>query len=302
MSTSDPSGPPSFGQGPPGLRPGAPAPPSAGPGSPPPAGWLPVGPGEAPAAPAGAKRSGRNPVGTIAGIVLIVAGVAGAAALFVVGNQQLGDGVSKLARGPANCVTDLRVESDGTYYFYLETKGELGDVGGDCGEEGDTYEADEGERARIRLADRDDEPVRLHRASGASYDTDGYRGELVQTADLEAGRYALTVTSDGNVVVAVGQRNVDDLKPSPLWPVLCAAVGIVLGVLLLVLSKGRKPSLATPAGQPLPSAPGGPPAPPFSGASGWTSPAAAPPRPMGDPPPAPSGDHDPFMPPPPPNP
>lgn len=226
--------------------PGPPAGPPPGPAQP--GGWIPVGAGAPPVVPTvagGGRRRGR-PVLVGLGVLLIVAGIGGAIALVVAGSQRLTDGVEKLARGPANCVTTLDVAKDATYYFYVETKGELGDVRGNCPAIGETFDVDGDSRARLSLQDEDGESVRLERADGVTYDSGGYRGELVRVADLEEGSYQLAVEADDGVAVAVG-ADVDGLKMNVVLPIIIGVVGLVLGLLAILFGR-RGGAPAAPVG------------------------------------------------------
>jgi hypothetical protein len=252
---------------PPGLTPGAP-PVSQTPGG----GWIPVGPGGPPAPPVvpvateGGRRRGR-PALTALGIVLIVAGIGGAVGLFVAGSQRYSDGIEKLARGPANCVTTIDVAKDATYYFYVETKGEVGDIRGNCPSLGESFAVDGDGDARVSLQDDDGEAVRLRRADGTTYDSGGYSGELIRSARLDEGRYQLAVEADEDVVVAVG-GDVEDLKTSLVLPIIVGLAGVVLGLGLLLLGRRGKPATPTGGGHSLPNAPLGPTA--ASAPTGWS--------------------------------
>jgi hypothetical protein len=203
---------------------------------------------------------------TVLGIVLVVGGIGAAIALFVAGSQRYSDGIEKLARGPATCATTLDVEEDATYYFYVETKGEVGDVRGNCPAIGESFDVDDDVDARFTLQDEGGESVRLRRAEGTSYDSGGYRGELVRTARLDAGSYQLAVEADDDVVVAVGQ-DVEDLKTNLVLPIVVGAAGLVLGLALLLFGRrrGSAAPVGGPHGSPMPApATGGTPPPP-----GW---------------------------------
>src|SRR6478735_1318079 len=200
--------PPPFGQQPGGLPPGlTPGGGGAPPSSSTPPGWIPVGAGPPPqipvsaAGPSGGGR-GRNKLLTGLGVLLIVLGVVGALLIALGGSRRYGDGVKDLARGPADCVTRLQVDQDDTYYFYVESKGEVADVRGDCPATGDSFDTSNPDTPTLTLVDADGDAVRLRRADGVTYDTAGYQGELVRSAELDAGRYELSVTADDDVVVA----------------------------------------------------------------------------------------------------
>ena len=131
----------------------------------------------------------------VLGLILIVAGIGGAIALVIAGSSRYGDGIEKLARGPANCATVLDVAASDTYYFYVETEGDVAEVRGDCPAVGESFEADGADEPSLALADREGDGVRLRRADGISYDANGYSGEVVHTrASCDEGRYILTVT------------------------------------------------------------------------------------------------------------
>ena len=262
--------PPGQGGLPPGLTPGGPPPAGQQPGS----GWIPVGAGGPPAPPvvadgAGGGRGRRRPGLTVLGIVLVVGGIGAAVALFVAGSQRYSDGIEKLARGPANCVTTIDVGKDATYYFYVETKGEVADVRGNCPAVGESFDVGDDGDARLTLSDEDGESVRLRRSEGTTYSSGGYSGELVRTARLDSGRYQLAVEADEDVVVAVG-RDVDDLKTNVVVPIIVGAAGVVLGIALLLLGRRRSPA-APAGGQPRPVAPmPGPTGPAAQPSAGWS--------------------------------
>lgn len=255
---------------PPGLTPGAPPPAGPPPGS----GWIPVGAGGPPAPPVvpvtadGGRRRGR-PALTALGLLLIVAGIGAAVALFVAGSQRYSDGIEKLARGPANCVTTLDVAKDATYYFYVETKGEIGDVRGNCPTVGESFDVDGDGDARLSLSNDDGDAVRLRRAEGVTYSSGGYSGELVRSARLDAGQYQLAVEADDDVVVAVG-RDVDGLKTNLLLPIIVGVAGLALGIAVLLLGRRRGPA-APAGGPPMPetSFPASTPGAPAQSPGGW---------------------------------
>jgi hypothetical protein len=189
----------------------------------------------------------------VLGLLLIVGGIGAAVALYVAGTQRYSDGIEKLARGPASCVTTIDVDQDDTYYFYVETKGEVGDVRGNCPAIGESFDVGDDGDASLTLQDQDGESVRLRRAEGTTYSSGGYHGELVRTARLDAGRYQLSVEADDDLVVAVGS-DVEDLKANLLLPIIVGAAGLVLGIIVLLLGRRRAPA-APAGGQPGAAAP-----------------------------------------------
>lgn len=236
-------------------------------------------PPSTPPTPAASGGRKRRPLVLVLGLLVLVGGLGAAVVLALGGSKQLEDGVKDLARGPANCVTTLEVERDATYYFYVESTGVLGDTRGDCPSLGDSYDVGDAGEPALSLTDADGEAVRLRRADGISYDTGGYSGELVNTARLEEGRYQLAVTADDDVVIAVG-LDVDTLEPNVILPIVVGAAGLLLGIALLLLSRGGRRSTPTAPG-PMASSSG----PPAAGApTAWVPQ----PAPQPGPPPPPT--------------
>ncbi|MEO7398895.1 MAG: hypothetical protein ABIW84_10050, partial [Ilumatobacteraceae bacterium] len=108
------------------------------------------------------------------GILVLLGGVGTGAALFVTSGAQYEDAVKSLQRAPVGCDTEFDFTGTGTFVFYTETKGVIGDIRGDC-ENTDTDYDSGGERVRVTLTltdDRGDE-VDLDRESGITYDRAG---------------------------------------------------------------------------------------------------------------------------------
>ena len=112
------------------------------------------------------------------------------------GVQRYDDAVADLAPAPDGCDTTLVFDRTGTYTFFVETMGEVGEIDGDCDGDDKEYDfnGDETPRVDLTLVDGDGDEVDLDRASGPSYDQGGASGSGVRTADIEdTGAYVLRV-------------------------------------------------------------------------------------------------------------
>ena len=143
----------------------------------------------------------------VAGVVLIVAGVVVGVLLWLAAGQRYDDAVADLAPVPLGCTTTLAFERTGTYTFFVETKGEIGEIDGDCVTDGRSYDVDAEDTPRVSLAlvdERGDE-VDLDRVDGPSYDRSGRRGVGVRTVGDRRGR-RLRADGDGDVRRGPGRR------------------------------------------------------------------------------------------------
>ena len=106
----------------------------------------------------------------ILGIVALVVGVVGAIVLWMLASKRYDDAVADLAPAPVGCDTTLVFDRTGTYTFFVETMGEVGEIDGDC--DGDDreydFDGDETPRVDLTLVDGDGDEVDLDRASGPS--------------------------------------------------------------------------------------------------------------------------------------
>ena len=119
----------------------------------------------------------------VAGVVLIVAGVVVGALLWLAAGRRYDDAVADLAPVPLGCTTTLSFDRTGTYTFFVETKGEIGEIDGDCVTDDRAYDVDAGDvpRVSLELIDERGDEVDLDRTAGPSYDRAGRRGVGVRT-------------------------------------------------------------------------------------------------------------------------
>jgi hypothetical protein len=265
-----------------------------------------------PPAPARPRPNRLRPLLVGLGLLSILVGVV----LAAVAGRRYDDAVTDLAPAPVGCETSLEFDGAGTYTFFLETKGQVGELEGDCAATDREYEY-EGEalpRVSLTLVDADGQEVDLDRVDGPSYDRAGREGTAVRRASIDGpGTYVLSVDADEpDVMVRVGkdpEQGVLPLRAGGGVLILGGMVAVVLGLVL-----GRDRSLPPAAGGTTPywQPSGGPPpvappyahqpsAPPWSPGPPpgpvWATPSPSPPR---RPPPPPPGAPGRPLPPPPP--
>jgi hypothetical protein len=231
------------------------------------------------------------------GLALAIAGIAAIVAGVLVGNSRYEDGVKKLARAPVGCTTTLQFDKSGTYRLYLETKGKVTSVGGDCGAGGSFEHTGSAPQIdELTLVDAAGDEQSLKDASGKDYDSAGSKGAEIRTVELaDSGTYRLTVkSSDTEFAVAVGKDPKGDGESLRNLGVGAGTILLVLGIVFTLLGLRRRPgpaTVATPAW--TPSTPAAP-APPMATWGVPPAPSAVPP-----PPPPPSAWDTPPPPPPP---
>ena len=192
----------------------------------------------------------------VAGLVVLVLGVLVGIVLWVVAGNRYDDAVGALAPVPIGCTTTLAFDRAGTYTFYIETKGEVAEIDGDCVTDDRTYDVDEDDAPRVSLTlvDEQGDEIDVDRADGPSYDRAGQRGVGVSTADIDdPGDYELTATSDAEeteVLVRVGRDPAAGVTGLRVASIASIVVGVVVGLLLLLVVGRRRPTPApvTPAG------------------------------------------------------
>jgi hypothetical protein len=185
-----------------------------------------------------------------AGIVLLVVGVVAGIALWLAAGQRYDDAVRDLAPVPIGCTTTLQFDRTGTYLFFVETTGTVGEIDGDCQNDDHDYDvaADDAPRVSLSLLDDQGDELDLDRVDGPSYDRAGRRGVGVRTVDIdETGDYELTATAtvdDTDVVVRVGRDPSSGVAALRAGGVTTLLLGVAAGLLLLLVSGRRRPEPA----------------------------------------------------------
>ena len=68
----------------------------------------------------------------VTGLVVLLAGLIGGGAVVAKGKSNYEDAVHSLARAPVGCTTTLVFDKADKFIVYIETKGKLTELSGDC--------------------------------------------------------------------------------------------------------------------------------------------------------------------------
>lgn len=208
----------------------------------------------APAPAAGGRKKGL----LIAGIVVLLGGVGGGLALLASAGATYEDATKNLARAPIGCTTTLEFDSTGTFFVYVETTGQIGEVRGDCEGTDTDYEndADADPDVELTLVNEDGDEIDLDSDDSKDYDAAGFVGRSIATVEIEdAGSYELSVASeDEDFAIAVGKDPTEAAGPAGVLGLALAVVGGLAGLVMIILGLRRKKG--TPdAGMPAAAAP-----------------------------------------------
>jgi hypothetical protein len=208
----------------------------------------------------GTRSRGRGAAAAF-GFILLFAGLIGGGVLFVLSLQRHDKAIEKFARAGVGCTTSLEFSKSGTFYVYEETEGEF-----DPQEIGCEPAATPGQAFGFDFDGP--APVSPREDTSISYDTDEFTGTSVARFEVtEPGTYELEVRGDSlDSWAAVGRdpsNNVDEMRRGAI---IVAAIGILLGGLLLALAGRRSKAAATPS---IPEGPGWGPRPGDGGVRAW---------------------------------
>ena len=200
-------------------------------------------------APAASPGKGMTMLGAAVAAIGVIVGLA----LILMSGSSKEETVKKFARAPAGCTTSLEFDHAGNYTLYLETKGQVPNLGGDCAANGTTYQHAGGiPSVSVTLVDGAGTAVATASAAGSSYDEGGYAGSALLTAAVPAaGTYQITVTSDAtDVAIAIGGDPEGSAGTMKTIGFAVLAVGVLggLGLILLGRKKNASPAAAAPAG------------------------------------------------------
>lgn len=200
------------------------------------------------------------------GIAIAVLGIGAGVALIALSGAAKEETIKKFARAPVGCTTTLEFDKSATFTLYIETKGTIASVDGDCEAGGTSYERgdDDLPRVSLTLLNSADEESALSPAAqvDTSYAAGDFAGQAYQTVDItEPGTYRLTVTSDDtDFAIAIGGDPEADAEAMTLAGGGAFLVGLLVGGLLIVLGLRKKktpPSAPTGAQTPWQPTPAG---------------------------------------------
>ena len=195
----------------------------------------------------GPRSRGRGAAAAF-GFILLFAGLIGGGVLFVLSLQRHDKAIENFARAGVGCKTSLDFNQTGTYYVYEETAGNPDFEALGCeplATPGQPFGFDfDGPAPTSPRAD-----------TSITYDTDEFTGASVARFEVtESGRYEITVTGDSiESWAAVGRDPSADVDDYRRGAIIVAAIGIVLGGLLLGLAGWRSKRASTPS---IPEGPG----------------------------------------------
>ncbi len=181
------------------------------------------------------------------GIAIAVLGIGAGVVLVALSGSAREETVKRFARAPVGCTTTLQFDKSATFTIYIETKGNIGTVDGDCAAGGAPYQRGNNELPRVSLTllNSADEETTLTATDAPTYAVGDFAGQGYQRVDInEPGTYRLTVISDDtDFAIAVGGKPDADAKAMSLAGVGAATLGLLLGGLLILLGLRRKKSV-----------------------------------------------------------
>lgn len=179
----------------------------------------------------------------LGGILVALAGVIGAVALWWIADGRHDDTIADFARAPAGCDTTLTFERQGRYVVYVETIGAIERIDGDCEVEGSYSHPGQTDPVfELVIVDADGTPLALGAHAGIAYDADGYVGSSVASVQIDGpGRYVMRVASPvDDFVVAVGTDPDDAAGVLRLGAISVLIGGLVVGGTALVFAALRR--------------------------------------------------------------
>ncbi len=196
-----------------------------------------------------ASAAGPKRARWVLAVVVLVAGVVLALVLWLWSGRRYDDAVADLAPAPIGCDTTLVFERTGTYTFFLETTGSVGEIDGDCDNDDRDYDLDPDDAPNVTLllTDAEGDEVDLDRADGPSYDRDGAVGTGIRTAEIDdEGEYVLSAdAADTEAMIRVGRDPASGVVLMRLGAIVALIAGCVAAGLLFWSGRPR-PATAPP--------------------------------------------------------
>jgi len=191
------------------------------------------------------------------------------------------DAVRNFARASVGCDTTLNFEVAGEFLVFVETEGKISGVTGSCvapGAFGQLGAPQDLPPVRLVLTGPDGADIALDTRTGVHYDAAGSAGQLIRAFVVKnPGDHVLRVVSTNDsepavFAIAVGRDPSQGVEPLQLGAFAAGIAGLIVGLLLIAMSRRRVPELAAPAdpwsgAAPWPTSPPGAPQPPQ--AAGW---------------------------------
>ena len=184
----------------------------------------------------------------------IVIGIVGGVALWLLADKRYDDAVADLAPAPIGCDTTLVFDRVGTYTFFVETKGQVGEIDGDCDTDDRAYDLGDDEPPEVgsdagRCRRAGGRPRARRRADLRPLRCPGDAGSA--RCDIEdTGDYVLTADADASeAMIRVGRDPSNGVTAMRAGALAVLVGGVVVGVLVLVLAQRRaRPTAPAVAG------------------------------------------------------
>lgn len=183
----------------------------------------------------------------LAALVALVGVAVGLAMMLLAGLARAAT-VEGFARAPVGCTTTLQFDRAGVFTVYLETRGTVDAVDGDCSLNGTSYDhQSDGLMVTTELTASDGTEVAVESVDlTRRYDTGTFRGTSIGVARVPAaGEYRLAVSSEADdIVVAVGGAPDADSRMLQVAGLVVAALGLLGGVLIASTGRRKAPPTA----------------------------------------------------------
>jgi hypothetical protein len=189
-----------------------------------------------------------------AALCVLLAGVIGGIVMLLLSGSRRDAAIDGLARAPIGCTTTLDFAKAGDFVVFVETRGSIGAVRGDCPNANRSYDY-QGQvpDVEVDLVDLDGAALVLTADRSISYDGSGSIGTSLGRFEIEqAGEYLLTATSDvSDVVVTIGKDPDDAASMLTVGGYVAMAAGLLVGgvMLAVALRRPRAGAQGTGAGQ-----------------------------------------------------
>jgi len=208
----------------------------------------------------GTRSRGRGAAAAF-GFILLFAGLIGGGVLFVLSLHRHDKAIENFARAGVGCTTSLEFSKSGTFYVYQETAGTF-----DPQEIGCEPQATPDQAFSVKFSGPS--PVSPRPDDSISYDTGDFTGaSLARFEVTQSGTYEIVVGGDStDVWAAIGRDPSDNVDEMRQGAIIIAAIGVVLGGLLLALAGWRSKRASTPS---IPEGPGWGPRPGDGGVRAW---------------------------------